>query len=95
MVDVEDGEWHLAAISWDSTIKRVYIDGQLAGQDEAALAGSTDTSIVVDIDGGAVIHPFTGMLDDLRLYGRALGADEIARLSGDRSTAGQRSRGPP
>lgn len=97
MVDVEDGAWHLAAISWDGTIKRVYIDGQLAGQGEAALAGSTGTSIVVgnDIDSGAVIHPFTGMLDDLRLYGRALGADEVARLSGDRPMAGKRSRGLP
>jgi Concanavalin A-like lectin/glucanases superfamily len=82
MIDVEDGAWHHAAISWDGTVKRIYIDGQLAGEGAAVLAGSTGASIVVgnDLDGGAVIHPFTGMLHDLRLYGRALGADEIAGL---------------
>jgi hypothetical protein len=57
--------------------------------------GSQRIVVGNDIDSGAVTHPFTGMLDDLRLYGRALGADEVARLSGDRPMVGKRSRGSP
>lgn len=61
----------------------VYVDG-LEVVRVPALAPDYDNSPVTvgaDIDEGEVQIPFRGMLDDIRLYARALTADEIGELA--------------
>jgi hypothetical protein len=74
-----DGDWHLVAATRDSagTI-RLYVDGvQEAVGSASASLGSGHTLYV-----GRSLYGqyFSGSVDDLRVYDRALSATEIARL---------------
>jgi hypothetical protein len=80
--DLEAGDWHHVAISWDGTAKRIYLDGELAGITATTLAISNlPMTIGADVDDGAMTHYYVGVLDDLRVYARALRDDEIAVLA--------------
>jgi hypothetical protein len=74
------GWHHVAAVKGGGTL-RLYVDGKLAAEsgrfDPAKYDLTTDEPLLVGA--GAGDH-FRGALADLRLYRRALGADELARL---------------
>jgi hypothetical protein len=79
---VSPGTWHHAAIRWTGTIKVVSIDGV----DDASSVAMTDfdggpVNIGADLDAGATIAPFDGLIDDLRIYDRALSPGEITELA--------------
>jgi len=75
------GRWQHVASTWDGTTKRVYLDGVL---DTSETGGSlTANSLPLGI--GRILTPVTeeslvGSLDDVRIYNRALSADEIRDL---------------
>lgn len=74
--------WHHAAGTWDGTTKRLYIDGVEVAN--VASTSSYDTHVVylgADNNNGTTVLYFSGMLDDLRVYSRALSASEIAALA--------------
>ncbi|MGD9853513.1 MAG: LamG-like jellyroll fold domain-containing protein [Planctomycetaceae bacterium] len=82
---LEPGWHHIAAVR-ESGHLRLFIDGQLT----ATSASFAPEEFVLTngqplrIGSGTTDH-FNGRLSDLRLYGRALGAEEIRRLSGPQS----------
>ena len=74
---VADGTWHHVAGTYDGSELRLYVDGVL----DASLSASAGVSSTVDDlligrnwSGG---YLFGGVLDDLRIYGRALAPAEI------------------
>ncbi len=76
------GAWHHVAATWDGTDKTLYLDGNVV----ALLTATTTTSIELvqvgaDRDFGLTAHPFTGALDDLRFYSRALTQTEVELLA--------------
>ncbi len=83
VVSVDDGKWHLVTGTWDGTNIRVYIDGVQSGsatvfsgilkQGEAnnAYIGRMET---------ASPNFFPGLLDEVRMYNRALTSSEIQAL---------------
>ncbi len=84
--------WHHVAFSFDDTnnIQTLYLDGEVV-----ATTNSTD-SISHDIfskttighhANGSSIYDFNGLIDDARIYTRALSADEIASLAADNTSA--------
>ncbi|MBX0331062.1 peptidoglycan DD-metalloendopeptidase family protein [Oscillochloris sp. ZM17-4] len=78
--------WHHFAISWDAATgeKALYIDGAEAARGgEAALPDEVGPTIQIGrfTYGGA---PAGVILDDLAIYGRALGAGEVADLAAAR-----------
>jgi len=88
-----DGEWHHAAGTFDGETMRVWLDGAEIG----ALARPGALLTRVDVPGfigslGGVGEFFQGELDDLRIYGEALGAEEIAELHREGRTALERTR---
>ena len=76
--------WHHFTAVWDdSRGASVYIDGGLNGSTETSTSSIGDLSnanafrIGAESDAGV---PFDGKLDDIRVYGSALSADEVAKL---------------
>jgi len=77
------GQWqHLAFVySVTNSIKAVYVDGLLAASDSTSIDALTS-----DRDGVRIGYPsdgtyYDGLIDDVRLYSRALNSTEIAYLA--------------
>jgi len=78
------GEWTHIGASYENEQQVLYINGRLAGQASAPIG--VNTAQPLRIGAGATEGPgnyfFHGMLDDVRIYNRALAADELAGLAG-------------
>lgn len=74
--------WHHVAIRWDGATKTLWVDGETRGSVTANMVfdGSALT-IGADDDSGVLIGPFPGVIDDVRIYGRALDRTEILALA--------------
>ncbi|MBN0045988.1 LamG domain-containing protein [Streptomyces actuosus] len=78
------GVWtHLAGV-WDGTGIRLYVDGVLRGSADTGLdwAATAGFNIGRARWNGAYVNFFDGAVDDVRAYGRALTAPEIALVAG-------------
>jgi len=81
--DVKLDEWsHLAAVYSDGQ-QKFYVDGELSGEAEATLNLNTSKELLIGA-GANELDPhqflFVGMLDDVRVYNRALSENEIAQV---------------
>jgi hypothetical protein len=86
---ISDGEWHHLCATHDrDALALFYYDGMLIGEaDISGASGSLDPGLptVLGTDGaeGAVWqYWFTGALDDVRIYSRALSYGEVVGLVG-------------
>ncbi len=83
---IDDGEWHFIAMSYDGTIAKIYIDGDLkvaspAGnainyysEIEPAGIGATRST-----DGSPAAF-FNGLIDEVMIFNRALSGEEVEEL---------------
>jgi alpha-L-rhamnosidase len=79
---VKDGRWHLVAVIYDGSAKRFYFDGREIAME--SVSGSIDTkgsSPAYIGSSGGNYEFFSGGIDDIRIYSRALSADEIKGLA--------------
>jgi hypothetical protein len=75
--------WHHVAGTYDgSSVISLYIDGQLAAQQSVggALPVTTDSLAIGNKPNGNPGDDFFGSIDDVRIYGSALTATQIAQL---------------
>lgn len=74
------GTWYFMSATWDGTNVRVYIDGNLAKTYALASKGSIEypTRFGASADGTA--YQYSGLTQDVRIYNRALSAEEIKIL---------------
>ncbi len=84
LVDIRGGMHHVALV-FDGAARTVVVDGVSL----VTVAGPFDTSslpvaVGADLDAGAFAFPYRGVIDDLRFYGRALGADELETIRAER-----------
>ena len=80
-----DGTWMHVAATYDGTTIRLYINGIEEGSMAASipiLTNNLPLSIGAQSDGTAASRFFQGTLDQVRVYNRALSAEEIAGLVG-------------
>jgi hypothetical protein len=79
--EVPDGAFHHIAYTFDGQVHRLYVDGTMT-----AMASETpQTGVVTSLMMGTYQvgrEMCAGALDDLRIYDRALTADEARRLAG-------------
>jgi beta-lactamase regulating signal transducer with metallopeptidase domain len=82
---ITDGGWHHIGFVWDGTRRYLYDGGAEVARDTAPLILGLDPS-----DGGLYFGAsksldaasfWTGLIDDVRIYNRALSADEVALLT--------------
>lgn len=84
---VEDdfSRWRNVAVVYESSGTKVYLDGELVHSDTHQI----DISQLMTEDAGTWIghanwgdgEGFSGMIDDFRIYGRVLNADEVAAIA--------------
>lgn len=77
-------EWHHLAVRYDGAQKSILFDGAEVATQAVADRPIFDGGAVelgADVDTGMPVDAFTGGLDDVRIYGRALDASEIAQLA--------------
>ena len=77
---VNDGQWHHVAITVDGDDSTnnydLYVDGEWAGRDTVRAIYDRWDSVTI----GAASDPFTGSIDDVRIYNHPLSTEEIGQL---------------
>lgn len=86
-VGFEGAGWRHLSYTFDSVndTQRMYIDGILVvqtGYTDEALGQFSDAKIGVHGNGN-ILYDFNGLMDDVRVYSRALSSGEIAALASD------------
>jgi len=80
---INDSKWHYVTVTKNGTSIILYIDG-IEDQTSTLTASNTFTNGTIDSriggDQGDGTSNFPGKLDDVRIYNRALSADEVQRL---------------
>jgi len=83
---ITDGQWYRIGFVWDGSYRCLYVDGIEVARDAQAL----NLAPLKSANGGLYIGTsktldagtfFSGLIDDVRIYNKALSAEEIAALS--------------
>jgi len=82
---VVDGNWHHVVTSYDGTNLSISLDGILRARDSRLLG--TPSSDVLIGDGPTPNTFFTGAIDSVRIYNRALSSGEVFALWASESTS--------
>ncbi|NDB97176.1 MAG: hypothetical protein EBZ78_13640, partial [Verrucomicrobia bacterium] len=84
-ISVNDGQWHLLTLTFDRDGRtRLYVDGTLdvdqgSPSNLESISNAGDSRIGMNLGGAG---GFVGIIDEVRLYNRALSAEEVSRLAG-------------
>ena len=81
---ITDGEWHHIGFVWDGSCRHLYIDGVEVANDDKPLLGLNEAYGNLYFGVGSTLVEgtyFSGLIDDVRIYDRALSAEEIAALA--------------
>jgi hypothetical protein len=73
--NINDNQWHHTALSWDTEMLRLYVDGQFASQ--AWNSGGAQAVTVSIGAGSAGQFNFMGLIDAFGVWDRALTLQEI------------------
>ena len=76
-------EWHHVALTWDGAVGSMFFDGQLQSATRTTMA-PPDQPITIGVDKDYLMPlavPYPEMLDELRIYNRALDDAEVAMLA--------------
>ncbi|NLH15835.1 MAG: LamG domain-containing protein, partial [Phycisphaerae bacterium] len=79
-----DQDWHHAALVWNGSKRKLYVDGVLDVEDASPLLGNllgcTGSLYLGATRGLASVNFWSGSLDEVRIYTRALSVSEISGL---------------
>jgi hypothetical protein len=80
-IQVPTNEWHHVAGTFDGTDIKLYIDGVLDSTTPGTSGmGTSANNVLIGENPGATGRNWNGLLDDIRIYRRALSVDEIRAL---------------
>ncbi len=77
---VNDGIWHHVAATMDGTRASIFIDGKLESSTTYTGTLYTGTEVVY-LGGAPTTHPYKGIIDEARIYNRALSPLAIEQLA--------------
>lgn len=81
---ITDGQWHHVGFVFDGSRRYLYADGVEAAKDAATIASLKSSTGGLNLCAGKSLEAGTfwlGLLDDVRIYNRALDAAEVADLA--------------
>jgi len=81
---ITDGQWHHIGLIWDNSYRYLYVDGIEAAGDTKALAPLKASDGGLYIGAGKTLDTanfFPGLIDDVRIYNRALSTEDIEELA--------------
>lgn len=74
------GAWHLITATYDGSAKKIYVDGTLSiSQAASGAIGTNGEAVMIGTSGGWENY-FSGLLDDARIYNRALSLTDVQAL---------------
>ncbi|MHC4159293.1 MAG: LamG domain-containing protein, partial [Planctomycetota bacterium] len=79
---IDTDTWYFFAFTYNGSVLKYYANGTQVGSDKTVTGDIVDNSNNVGIgsDTGGSSNNINGMIDDLRIYNRALSAEEILEL---------------
>lgn len=82
-VVITDGAWHHVGAVWDGSRRYLYVDGDEAARDEEPLDGLQGCTGEMYIGAGKTLNNscWSGLIDDVRIYTRAVGPNEVAAMA--------------
>ncbi|MHB9139618.1 MAG: LamG-like jellyroll fold domain-containing protein [Victivallaceae bacterium] len=81
-----NGSWHhVAAVADRGVNVKIYVDGTLAGTLAETNVGNIDSTTYLSIGGLTLngtncYHPFSGSIDEVMIFNKALTADEVSKI---------------
>jgi len=85
-------QWHLLTAAYDASTRQMqlYIDGVLAGSaaQSTGYAMPTQATLTIGVRGDEASEFFNGRLDDIRIFGVALSAEDVQTMVGAGRNAG-------
>ena len=80
--EVDDGNWHHVVGTFDGTTATVYVDGTSysLGSQTSGSAGLANILKIGNMSFNGSAYYFSGLIDEVRVYNRALSPDEALRL---------------
>jgi Concanavalin A-like lectin/glucanases superfamily/Pectate lyase superfamily protein/Divergent InlB B-repeat domain len=96
--NLNNGNWHLFTATWRTgDVIKIYVDGALDTNSLTTLSGTinSQTGGMTIGAGSSSTYFFNGTLDDVRIYNRALAANEIQNIYGAASTTQSTLPPPP
>jgi hypothetical protein len=72
---ITDSDWHRIGLVWDGSCRRLYVDGAEVAMDTALLSGLEGAESGLYFGVGSTLAPstfFSGLIDDVRIYNRAV-----------------------
>jgi PKD repeat protein len=81
---INDGLWHHVAYTFDGSTVTLYVDGQVDGVNSNASAINTGVAGETEVEIGSQLgnNIYSGAMDNVLIYNRALSPEEIAALAG-------------
>jgi len=73
----EAEKWYHMAMTWDGTSRKLYINGQLDGEDGPGGADLPENTQSLYIAGGRGNYYYDGIFDEIRIWNRALSGEEL------------------
>jgi hypothetical protein len=77
---IVNNQWHMVTAAYGSGTLRLYIDGALRQEVSAARTGTIDSSAIIGAYSSPTLRFFSGFIDDVRIYNRALSTAEISAI---------------
>jgi len=78
---ITDGDWHRIGFVWDGLHRTLYVDSIVVAEDlQKGLAGSNNGLYIGCGNSEELGSFFSGLIDDVRIYDKALIAEKIAAL---------------
>ncbi len=74
------GQWYHLVATWNGTLVKVYIDGEYNKQYALTTYTSVNAPTRIGASSDGANYEFKGDIDDVRIYNRALSADEVKSL---------------
>ena len=79
---IKTGQWYYVAFTYDGSVAKMYINGKLVSSVPKVVNFTPNSDDLLIGGEGSSVFPyyFNGILDELRIYNRALCGDDIKRL---------------
>jgi len=92
---VDDGEWHHIGWVYDGTMNYLYLDGEVdATEENSGQITVSSYPLYIGDNSQATGRFWTGLIDDVMIYNRALTQDEVQRVMQSSAGAYPQASGP-
>lgn len=83
---IEKGKWYCVAYTFDGSIGKLYVNGVMVSSRPAGSGvyqPSTDDLFIGKLNDGLFPYWFNGVMDEIRIYNRAISQEEVTALCTD------------